>query len=70
MGFCTFDDLRLAQKGDREGPDRFLALLHAHLVKMVRQCGRQSPSASKSRWGTSMYLRSLAEKARSLLPGL
>ena len=48
MEFCTFDDLRLAQKGDRQALDRFLAMLHPHLVKMVRQCGRQSCSTEST----------------------
>jgi RNA polymerase sigma factor (sigma-70 family) len=39
LGIC--DDLRLAQKGDRQALDRFLAMLHPHLVKMVWQYGRQ-----------------------------
>jgi RNA polymerase sigma factor (sigma-70 family) len=43
-----FDDLRLAQKGDRQALDRFLALLHPHLVKMVGQYGRRSFSAEST----------------------
>jgi RNA polymerase sigma factor (sigma-70 family) len=48
LEFCTFDDLRLAQKGDRQALDRFLARLHPRLVKMVRQYGRQGFSVEST----------------------
>jgi RNA polymerase sigma factor (sigma-70 family) len=48
LEFCTFDDLRLAQKGDRQALDRFLAMLHPHLAKMVRQYGRQGFSVEST----------------------
>ena len=34
--------------GDRQALDRFLAMLHPHLVKMVRQCGRQGFSTEST----------------------